>query len=195
MISKEFQENINEGDLITVRSALLDDLIIDRTFKKFDEDFKAANDKLDILVPYDGEPLEMDTEKWNMDYLNLQKVELMINFSKERIEHLKAVIVKVMPPNKVKKEKKYVSSQNQTIQLHQKKEKGSGTGSSLTGTRKINETEIRDEKCESKEDGKALIIGGTITTAVGIAIAQPVVIGVGVAIVGAGVYTKANNRR
>lgn len=98
MISREFLENIESGDLMTVRSALLDDLIIDRTFKTFDEDFKAANERLELLVPFDGEPLETDSEKWDKEYLNRQKVALMVNFSEKRISHLKAVISKVMLP-------------------------------------------------------------------------------------------------
>lgn len=102
MISKEFRENIESGDLMTVRSALLDDLIIDRTFRTFDEDFKAANENLDILVPYDDEPFERDPEKWDKEYLNQQKVALMVNFSEERIVHLKKVIKKVMPLEKTK---------------------------------------------------------------------------------------------
>lgn len=111
MISKEFRENIESGDLITVRSALLDDLIIDRTFRTFDEDFKVANEKLDILVPYDDEPFECNPEKWDKEYLNQQKVALMVNFSEERIVHLKKVIKKVMPPEISKDSNNTVSRQ------------------------------------------------------------------------------------
>ena len=107
MISKEFKESVKDGDVVIVRSALLDDLFIDRTFKKFDEEFNEANsnNELKLLVPYDGKMIEADPEKWNMDYLNKQKVALMLNFSQQRIEHLKKVITKVMPP-KVEKEKR-----------------------------------------------------------------------------------------
>lgn len=99
MVSRDFLDNIASGDLMTVRSALLDDLIIDRTFKTFDEDFKAAAEKLNLLVPYDKVPFENDSEKWDKEYLNQQKVALMVNFSEERITHLKAVISKIMPPD------------------------------------------------------------------------------------------------
>lgn len=73
MISKEFLENVESGDLMTVRSALLDDLIIDRTFRTFDEDFNVANRRLNILVPYDGDPFETDAGKWDKEYLNQRK--------------------------------------------------------------------------------------------------------------------------
>lgn len=111
MISKEFLENVESGDLMTVRSALLDDLIIDRTFRTFDEDFNVANQRLNILVPYDGEPFETDAGKWDKEYLNQQKVALMVNFSEERITHLKAVIAKVMPPDEEKENRTVASRQ------------------------------------------------------------------------------------
>jgi len=117
-ISKEFQENIESGDVMLVRSALLDDLIIDRTFKTFDEDYKFASEKLSVLVPYDGEPFETDPEKWNKEYLNQQKVALMVNFSKERIAHLQKVIAKVLGPNKpTTNEKKIPINKDTEIRL------------------------------------------------------------------------------
>ena len=64
----------------------------------------------------------------------------------------------------------------------------------------INETASeRDEsgkkKAETDVVGTALIIGGFAATAVGIAIAEPIVIGAGVVVAGAGVCVKASNRR
>lgn len=231
MISREFLENIESGDLMTVRSALLDDLIIDRTFKTFDEDFRAANERLELLVPFDGEPLETDSEKWDKEYLNQQKVALMVNFSEKRIAHLKAVISKVMPPdlsrngnttashhepsdsrtgrivrtervivretekNKVEPRTtpKYTSTRSNSTPC-------SGSGSGRTGRRVINENASdRDEsgkkKAETDGVGTALIIGGGAAAAVGIAIAEPIVIGAGVVVAGAGVCIKASNRR
>lgn len=231
MISKEFLENIESGDLMTVRSALLDDLIIDTTFKTFDEDFKAANERLELLVPFDGEPLENDSEKWDKEYLNQQKVALMVNFSKKRIDHLKAVISKVMPPNlsrnsntKASHQEPYDSRTGRTVRTERvivreiEKNKieprttpkststrsnttpRSASGSGRTGRRVIKETvSDRDEsgkkKAETDGVGTALIIGGVAATAVGIAIAEPIVIGAGVVAAGAGVCVKASNRR
>lgn len=231
MISREFLENIESGDLITVRSALLDDLIIDRTFKTFDEDFKAANERLELLVPFDGEPLETDSEKWDKEYLNQQKVALMVNFSEKRIDHLKAVIAKVMPPNlsrnsntKASHQKLSDSRTGRTVRTERvivrETEKNKveprttpkststrsnttprfGSGSGRTGRRVISETASdRDESSEKKAEtdvvGTALIIGGVATTAVGIATAEPIVVGVGVVVAGAGVCIKVSKRR
>lgn len=229
MISREFLENIESEDLVTVRSALLDDLIIDRAFKTFDEDFKVANEKLDLLVPYDGEPFETDPEKWDKEYLNQQKVALMVNFSKERINHLKSVIAKVLPPDLPKENNatapRQASSESRTgrtvknervvVRVTEKEKAGSRptprstapktnhaprSGSGRTGRRVINET-ATDKKGSGKKEsvidgvGTALILGGVAATAVGIAVAKPIVIGVGVVVAGAGVCVKVSNRR
>ena len=197
MISKEFQENIESGDIMNVRSALLDDLIIDRTFKTFNEDYKVASEKLSVLVPYDGEPFETDPEKWDKEYLNQQKVALMVNFSKERIAHLQEVITKVMPP--VTKKKSNTTSSYQVPSGGKAKR----TGKSVTAVREVKkdkERGINKEKSSKKKSeidmaGNALIIGGIATTTVGIALAQPVVAGTGVIATGAGVCIKVYNRR
>ena len=192
MIAKEFQENIESGNIIAVRSALLDDLIIDRTFKTFEEEYKAASKKINLLVPYDGEPFETDPKKWDMEYLNLQKVELMMNFSEERIAHLQKVIAKIMPPTVEKN-----SNIPTTVESYSKNKL---TGRRITKkTTKIIPAEKNnaDKKKENEKNtfGNALIIGGIATTTAGIALAQPVVVGTGVIATGAGVCIKVYNRR
>lgn len=96
MVSKEFAENILSEDVVTVRSALLDYLIIDRTFKSFDEALAYASSRLPVIEEHDGEEFEPETA-WDMRYVNLQKAALCYNFSQARIDHIKKVIAKVMP--------------------------------------------------------------------------------------------------
>lgn len=212
MISREFEETIKSGKPMAVKSVLLDYLIMDRTFQKFDEALEAAK-KLNIIVPYAGDPIEKDSQKWDKEYLNMQKVELMENFSEERIEHLKAVIAKVMPLNEIQnkathkidvgteKKQNNISKKNDKVQFKANVEdvfqEESDTGDGLTG-RTVTVCEIkrdkrRTERDKKKEFGNKLIIGGTITAAVGVAIVQPVVVGAGVVITGAGVVKKFSN--
>lgn len=212
MISKEFLENVESGDLMTVRSALLDDLIIDRTFRTFDEDFHVANERLNILVPYDGEPYETDAGKWDKEYLNQQKVALMVNFSEKRIAHLKDVIAKVMPPDEEKKNRTVASRQmpsegtvkaERVVPRELEKNKvenrlasrtssektnvppRTGNGSSRTGGRVISEKATdkdSSEKSKSETDGV-----GTALIIGGVAVAA---VGVAIAepvVIGAGV--------
>ena len=89
MISEEFKRNVESGDVVTVRSALVDYLIIDRTFKMFDEALTYASQRLDLIQPFDSDALVFDSTQWDETYLNEQKVALMVNFSTERINHIK----------------------------------------------------------------------------------------------------------
>ena len=194
MISREFQENIESGDVMLVRCVLSNDLIVDRTFKKFKEEFEVARKKMDLLVPYDEEAFEADSEKWDMEYLSHQKVALIENFSEERIAHMQEVITKVMPPVTEKKSNTTLSYQTPSGG------KAKRTGKTVTVTRQVEkdkERVINKGKPSKKKDiaGNALIIGGIATTTAGIALAQPVVVGTGVIATGAGVCIKVYNRR
>ena len=42
MVSEEFKKNVELGDVVTIRSALIDYLIIDTTFRRFDEALEYA---------------------------------------------------------------------------------------------------------------------------------------------------------
>lgn len=237
MISAEFKQNVESGDLVTVRSVLVDYLIIDRTFKKFDEALEYACANLNIMQPYDNEPLETESEKWDNAYLNQQKVALMVNFSKERIAHIKSVIKIVMPANVTQKtetvsnrpriseshenrtgrtvvSEKVVdyqnanSAHNRTSQYESRKPTSTSsvlrnTGRSTTGRtgkRVVSETPsetLHSEEKSKTEDGigTAMIIGGVAVVAVGLVAIEPIVVGTGVVIAGAGVGMKVKSRR
>lgn len=179
MISREFQENIESGDVMLVRCVLSNDLIVDRTFKKFKEEFEVARKKMDLLEPYDEEAFEADSEKWDMEYLSHQKVALIENFSEERIAHMQEVITKVMPPVTEKKSNTTLSYQTpiggkdkrtrKTViavrEVEKNKEKldkphdaitnktntASDSESGRTGRKKIKERVINKEKSSKKK--------------------------------------------
>jgi hypothetical protein len=99
MVSEEFKRNVASGDVVTVRSALVDYLIIDPSFKKFDEALDYAESNLSIIEPpqsAESSDFENDPDAWDESYLNKQKVALMVYFSQARINHLKKVITKVL---------------------------------------------------------------------------------------------------
>ncbi|WP_270564699.1 hypothetical protein [Clostridium beijerinckii] len=236
MISTEFKQNVQSRDLVTVRSALVDYLIIDRSFKSFDEALGFAQESLDILQSYDGESFETEPEKWDKNYLNRQKVALMVNFSQERIRHIKMVVEKVLPrntemitKNSVKTSKNitaerktgrtvlsersaqqpcYTKSNNSQSKIHQntvnqdvKRTSNGGSSSGKTGKRVVkettSETKRTEEKVKSDTDnlGKALIFGGVAVAAVGVAVVEPIIIGTGVVMAGAGVGVNIKNKK
>lgn len=219
MISEEFKKNIESGNLITIRSALVDYLFVDRTFRKFDESLAEASKSIQIIEPYDGG--EIDTVgPWTKDYLNAQKVALMVNFSEERIGHIKKVLVDVLGEN-VTQEKKQ-NAVNTTTQREREvgrkviseteisgssstnNQKRTNTGNSRTtssagkrtGRMVISE---KTEKIESSDEKKAngLIIGGAIVSVVGGAavangggLLAGAALVVGIGTAGAGLYKK-----
>lgn len=100
MLSQEFLTTIRSKNLLRAKIMLKDSLIVDPTFAQFDEMLAYAKRELpDIFVPYDGEILENDRTKWNTDLMNTELVEIVNNFSNERICHLKKVIAVVLADN------------------------------------------------------------------------------------------------
>ncbi len=124
MISNEFKENVNSGNVFTIRSALIDYLIMDTSFKKFDEAIEYTKQQhIEILEPFsesETDSIEQNSDKWTNDYLNRQKCGLIDNFSLERIEHLKKVIKKVFI-NEHNTEETEKSEKEETIKDNNKK--------------------------------------------------------------------------
>ena len=109
LVSKEFKENVATADSIhLIRSPILDEITIAATqyngnFAKVDAEIEYAQSKRkDLFEPYDGDGkgFEKDPNKWDRDYYNYATVKLMTNFSKERLNHVKQVAVKVLSKKK-----------------------------------------------------------------------------------------------
>lgn len=80
---------------------LADSMLIDPTFKDLDAYLKYASKMDDLFAEYNGEKFEQDPSKWNTDYMDRLMVELKSgDFSKERLEHTKKVVVKVLSKKK-----------------------------------------------------------------------------------------------
>lgn len=92
-ITKEFIEAVESGKTLRVRIMLKDILLVDPTAAKFDEMEAYASSTLgNIYDEHDGETLNYDVTGWNEDYLNEQMVEVVNNFSKERVDLLKGMV-------------------------------------------------------------------------------------------------------
>lgn len=102
-ISEEFAEAVDNRKIRYIRILLKNNLIIDPTAAAFDEMVGYAESKLDRLYDdHDGEALDYNKANWDENYLNVQMVNLVDNFSLERVELLKSM-VKYIYPDKVKK--------------------------------------------------------------------------------------------
>ena len=97
MVTAEFKATITNHNLLRARIMLKDSLLIDPTFEQFDEMLAYAKKHCpDIIVPFNGEYLEDDVTKWNVDVMNMELVQIVNNFSEVRIRHLKRIVAVVL---------------------------------------------------------------------------------------------------
>jgi hypothetical protein len=89
-LKQEIQRNIGSGDVRAVRIALKDSLLIDPTFGEFNQMFKLAQSMPGLWDPHNGDALR--EPPWTDNYMNEQMVQIVFNFSQERLEHLKKVV-------------------------------------------------------------------------------------------------------
>ena len=101
-LSNAFHEAVNEGNVRLVRIMMKDSLLLDPTFSSFSEMERAAANLAGLYDPHDGKQFTEDSSKWNDDYMNKLMVEVVLNFSHERVDHLKDVVHYLRPvPKKV----------------------------------------------------------------------------------------------
>ena len=93
MITQEFKQAVLERKLLRTRIMLKDALILDVTFKQFDEMVDYAALRItNLFETHDDGYLEEDVSKWDDNLMNNCLVELIGNFSKLRVNHLKKLI-------------------------------------------------------------------------------------------------------
>lgn len=93
MISAEFQSVVNGRNLLRTRIMLKDSMVVDPTMEQFNERFIYAKRKLpDLMMPHDGEVFELDRSKWTTQMLSMELVQLVNNFSQERLDYTKRMI-------------------------------------------------------------------------------------------------------
>jgi hypothetical protein len=80
-----------------VRIMMKDSLLLDLTFTTFREMESAASTLPGLYEPHDGRELKSDVGAWNDDYMNDLMVQVISNFSRERVQHLQDVIRYLRP--------------------------------------------------------------------------------------------------
>lgn len=93
MISAEFRSAVDGKNLMRTRIMLKDSMGVDPTMEQFNERFLYAKRKLpDLMMPHDGEVFEQDRSKWTTQMLSMELVQLVNNFSQERLDYTKRMI-------------------------------------------------------------------------------------------------------
>jgi len=72
-------------------------LLVDHSFAEFDEMTKIAGNMPGLYDTHDGRELNGDKSAWNDDYMNKLMVQVVGNFSHERLDHLKEVVRYLRP--------------------------------------------------------------------------------------------------
>ena len=94
-LTDAFFKAVDNKDIRKLRIMMKDSLLIDLSFKQFNEMSKYVKNIEGMYDEHDDKtrPFEEDKSKWDKNYMDKQMTQLFIgNFSKKRIEHVKKVI-------------------------------------------------------------------------------------------------------
>lgn len=189
-LTNTFYEALQAGNVLRIRIMMKDSLLFDPTFATFFAMEKETLSMKGLYDEHDGKELIEDRKLWNDDYMNKVMVEVLYNFSHERIEHLKEVVRFLRPvqENVPKTELPKTESVHKTEKSKQR-------------------TFYQEEKRHSQERGDYIgvkigagamagaIVGGTVTAVAGASVAGMVVGITAGAVVGGAVVAATVQRR
>ncbi len=154
-LSNDFIEAVESGKSTRVKIMIKNNMLVDKSFSECEEMLAYAERKLpDIYDANNGTQFQTDSSLWNEDYLNDQLVEVVDNFSRERIAHIKEVIKYIYK----------VDSSKQTQNITE--QESTSTTRTIGGVAAI--------------AGTGMVIGGIISTSTALIVAGAVVGAAGV---------------
>lgn len=135
-MSTEFRNAVENNNIRLVRIMLKDRIMIDPTFDTFNKLFEYANEhlKIPLCENYNGKSFISNKAYWNKKYFNEQIVELLYNFSTERINHIKDIceVIYADEIDKIKKKRNFyvdinkqiaIANEKQRIQIQERRKK------------------------------------------------------------------------
>jgi hypothetical protein len=96
-ITDAFRNAVSTGDVRGIRIMMKDSLLVDPTFIEFNEMNNLARSIRGLYETHDGRDIINNTSAWNDDYMNKMMVQVVGNFSHERVDHLKEVVRRLRP--------------------------------------------------------------------------------------------------
>ncbi len=161
-VTKVFQEAVKSGDVMGVRIMLKDILLLDLTFNDFNEMLDYARNMPGLFDEHDGKEFILDPTEWNDDYMNKQMVQIIGNFSHERLEHLKKVVEYLRPaPQQTSTpvNQKDIGDQHQPHSHAQGKTRDRASNRSDSQPRKS----YAAQKAEDERNGRIVkVVGGAV---------------------------------
>lgn len=121
-VTNTFREAVTSGEVLKVRIMMKNSLLLDLTFTEFNDMEKVASKLEGLYDKHDGCIFNPNKETWDDAYMKKLMVEILDNFSHERIEHLKEVVryLRPVPKNDIRT---HSSDKKNNINNHSKKEK------------------------------------------------------------------------
>lgn len=148
-ITKAFTDAVNTQDVRGIRIMMKDSLLVDLTFRDFEEMSRLAAAIPNLYDVHDGRAFIEDVSSWNDAYMNKLMVQVVGNFSHERLEHLKKVVQHLRP----------VSEQ---VQIEKKNYSKSDSDSFHTKNQSYND--YKKQKMEDIHNGRFIKIAcGSVT--------------------------------
>ena len=166
-LTNAFFEALNGKNIRRIRIMMKDSLLVDPTFAEYAEMEKAAASLEGLYDAHDGRELIEDKSQWNDDYMDTLMVQVVNNFSHERLEHLKKVVRYLNPV----------------------KENPARPKSHVSGAASANKSGYQKQKERDQKNGSYLgakiatgavagaVVGGVIASAVGATVIGGVVVG------------------
>jgi hypothetical protein len=96
-ITNSFREAVSNSNVKGIRIMMKDSLLVDPTFAEFNEMSRLASSVIGLYDQHDGRELQNDISTWDDNYMDKLMVQVVSNFSKDRLEHLKAVVKHLRP--------------------------------------------------------------------------------------------------
>ena len=188
-VTNFFRKAVNSGDVMQVRIMMKDSLLIDTSFNESEEMERVAGSMRGLYDSHDDSTFEENSSKWNEDYLDMQMVKLISNFSKERISHIKNVVRHLYPVTTNKQQHNEERRNSYTNNNKNTYYTNSNRNTSSTNSNKISYIE---KKKQDEEKGLILgvkaatgaiaggVVGGIVASALSATVLTGVVIGAAV---------------
>jgi hypothetical protein len=96
-LTNAFKEAVSSSNVRLIRIMMKDSMLVDPTFSVFNAMNNAARDLSGLYDTHDGQELNYDRSTWNDSYMNELMVQIVGNFSQERVDHLKNIVRQLYP--------------------------------------------------------------------------------------------------
>ena len=117
-ITNAFRNAVSGQNTRGIRIMMTDSLLVDLSFEEFNQMKNLSADVDGLYDEHDGREFQTDSSSWDDDYMNKLMVQVIGNFSKERIEHLKQVVRYLRPVNVRREEKPRQQTQSAPQQTY-----------------------------------------------------------------------------